>query len=219
MKWLYLVSAALIFIKIFLIPHNSDFVNSLPNISFIIEESGVPNAVTGIIFQNRLYDTLFEVLVFSLAILGAKFILTKEKPLQHVRHVTDEPTKILVRLGATITALVSFELSIRGHLSPGGGFAAGVAGGTAVCLMLITSIETISIYYDRNKIALVEKISVITIILLSTLLLSGIDLPKGEMGTLFSGGLIPVLNSMVGLKVMLGSWALVRVFVYYRGLL
>ena len=30
----------------------------------ISRESGVPNAVSGIIFRNRLYDPLFEVVVF-----------------------------------------------------------------------------------------------------------------------------------------------------------
>ena len=46
----------------------------------IVQDSGVPNAVAGIIFRNRLYDTIFEVIVFTIAIMGAKFLMANETP-------------------------------------------------------------------------------------------------------------------------------------------
>ncbi|MFN4795100.1 MAG: cation:proton antiporter, partial [Pseudanabaena sp.] len=48
---------------------------------------------------------------------------------------------------------------------------------------------------------------------------SGIDLPHGQMGELISGGMIPILNILVAIKVALGSWSAVLVFIRYRGLL
>ena len=110
-------------------------------------------------------------------------------------------------MGATITALVSFELAIRGHLSPGGGFAAGVAGGTAIGLIAITSSsEWMEGIYHKWNAATWEKISVLIFIVLAVITLIGIELPHGQLGTLFSGGIIPILNILVAIKVALGSW-------------
>jgi multicomponent Na+:H+ antiporter subunit B len=127
---------------------------------------------------------------------------------------------VLARLGATIAALVSIELAIRGHLSPGGGFAAGVAGGTAIGLVAITSSpEWMQAIYQRWRAATLEKISVLIFIVLAVITLVGIELPHGELGALASGGVIPLLNILVAVKVALGSWAVILLFIRYRGLL
>ncbi|MEO0374228.1 MAG: MnhB domain-containing protein, partial [Cyanobacteria bacterium P01_A01_bin.17] len=133
---------------------------------------------------------------------------------------TDHPSIVLARLGATIAALVGIELAIRGHLSPGGGFAAGVAGGTAIGLVAITSSSTwMEAIYQRWQAATWEKVSVLVFIVLAVLTLIGIELPQGQLGRLFSGGWIPVLNILVAVKVALGSWAAILIFIRYRGLL
>ncbi|NJL02825.1 MAG: cation:proton antiporter [Spirulinaceae cyanobacterium RM2_2_10] len=189
-------------------------------VAAIAADSGVPNAVSGIIFRNRLYDTIFEVVVFTLAIVGAKFLLANEQPLATVRQFSDQPSIVLARLGATIAALVCIELAIRGHLSPGGGFAAGVAGGTAIGLVAITSPATLmqSIYL-RWRASMFEKLSVLIFIVIAAITLVGQELPQGEFGALLSGGFIPLLNALVALKVALGSWAVILIFIRYRGLL
>ena len=185
-----------------------------------MEDSGVPNAVSGIIFRNRLYDTILEVVVFTIAILGCNFLLANENPFCAVYHFSDRPSIILARLGATISALVGLELAIRGHLSPGGGFAAGVAAGTAIGLVAITSSpEWMQAIYKRWHAAKLEKISVLIFIILAAITLSGWELPHGELGTLFSGGVLPLLNFLVAIKVALGSWAVILLFIHYRGLL
>ena len=126
----------------------------------------------------------------------------------------------MARLGATISAIVAIELAIRGHLSPGGGFAAGVAGGTAIGLIAITSSSLwMEAIYQKWNAATLEKISVLIFIVLAVITLIGIELPHGELGTLFSGGMIPVLNILVAIKVALGSWAVILLFIRYRGLL
>jgi multicomponent Na+:H+ antiporter subunit B len=219
MKWVYVVAGIALFVKMLLIP-NPEPEFSMSIVEAVVRDSGVPNAVSGIIFRNRLYDTIFEVVVFTIAILGASFMLANERPFCAISHFTDRPSIILARLGATISALVGIELGIRGHLSPGGGFAAGVAGGTAIGLVAITaSSEWMQGIYKRWHAAKWEKVSVLVFIVLSVITLSGWELPFGELGTLFSGGILPLLNLLVAIKVALGSWAVILVFIHYRGLL
>lgn len=220
MKWIYIAAGIALFVKMLVMPNPAAEWEEFSIVGSIVKDSGVPNAVSGIIFRNRLYDTIFEVVVFTIAILGVKFLLANEQPIETVARFSDRPSIVLARLGATIAAIVSIELAIRGHLSPGGGFAAGVAGGTAIGLIAITSSsQWMESIYKKYHAATWEKISVLVFIVLAVITLIGIELPQGELGTLFSGGIIPLLNILVALKVALGSWAVILLFIRYRGLL
>ncbi len=220
MKWVYLIAGIALFVKTLLMPNPEAQWEEFSIIESIVADSGVPNAVSGIIFRNRLYDTIFEVVVFTIAILGVRFLLANEKPTKKVYQFSDRPSIILARLGSTIAALVSIELAIRGHLSPGGGFAAGVAGGTAIGLIAITSSsEWMEEIYKKWNAATWEKVSVLIFIILAVITLIGWELPQGELGNLVSGGVIPILNILVAIKVALGSWAVILLFIRYRGLL
>lgn len=220
MIWVYIAAGIALYIKMLVMPSVADEVVDVAIVEAVVQDSGVPNAVSGIIFRNRLYDTIFEVVVFTLSIMGCRFLLANEAPSRKIRHVTDHPSVVMARLGAIIAAIVSIELAIRGHLSPGGGFAAGVAGGTAIGLAAITSSsELMESIYQRWHAATWEKVSVLIFILLAALTLIGVELPSGELGGLVSGGVIPLLNVLVAIKVALGSWAVILLFIRYRGLL
>jgi multicomponent Na+:H+ antiporter subunit B len=219
MKWIYLIAGIAFYLKMLFLSNPSP---TLPFsiVDAVAQDSGVPNVVSGIILHNRLYDTIFEVIVFTIAIMGCNFLLSNERPLGQVYQFPDQSSVLLARLGATISALVGIELAIRGHLSPGGGFAAGVAGGTAIGLIAMTSSpEWMQGIYQRWHAAIWEKISVLVFVLLSMMTLAGVELPHGEMGALISGGIVPILNILVAVKVALGSWAVVLIFIRYRGLL
>ena len=219
MKWVYIAAGIAFLVKMLIIPNPAAAEGNFHHIAAIVQDTSVPNAVSGIIFRNRLYDTIFEVVVFTIAILGVRFLLANEKPKEMVFQFKDEPSIVLARLGATIAALVSIELAIRGHLSPGGGFAAGVAGGTAIGLVAITSSSKLmEEIYKVSNAATWEKISVLVFIVLAVFTLIGWQLPQGALGTLFSGGVIPLLNILVAIKVALGSWAVLQLFIRYRGL-
>lgn len=220
MKWVYVIAGFALFVKMLVLPNPVADWEEMAIVESIVAESGVSNAVSGIIFRNRLYDTIFEVVVFTIAILGVRFLLANEQPTETVYQFSDHPSIVLARLGATIAALVSIELAIRGHLSPGGGFAAGVAGGTAIGLIAITSnSEWMAAVYQKWNAATLEKVSVLIFIGLAVFTLVGWELPQGQLGTLFSGGMIPLLNILVAVKVALGSWAAILLFIRYRGLL
>jgi len=219
MRCLYLAACIAFFIKMIWIINPAP-IAPVAIVEAIVQDSGVPNAVSAIIFRNRLYDTIFEVTVFTIAIMGVHFLLANERPSQKIHQFTDQPSIVLARLGATIAALVSIELAIRGHLSPGGGFAAGVAGGTSIGLVAITSSpEWLQGIYQRWRVATWEKISVLIFIGLAVLTLVGVELPHGELGALVSGGMMPLFNILVAFKVALGSWAAILLFIRYRGLL
>ena len=219
MKWVYLIAGVLFFFKMLFLANPSPALD-FSIVETVVKESGLPNAVSAIILRNRLYDTIFEVIVFTIAIMGASFSLATERPAEKIYQFTDPSSIILARLGSTIAALVGIELAIRGHLSPGGGFAAGVAGGTAIGLVAMTSSpEWMQSVYQKWNAAVWEKISVLVFIVLSVITLAGYELPFGEMGALVSGGIVPILNILVAVKVALGSWAVVLIFIRYRGLL
>ncbi|MEL6128659.1 MAG: Na(+)/H(+) antiporter subunit B [Cyanobacteria bacterium J06656_5] len=220
MKWIYLAAGIALYIKMLVFPNLAAELATVDIVEIISQESGVSNTVSGIIFRNRLYDTIFEVVVFTLSIMGVRFLLSDEQPSCNIHQFTDHPSIVLAQLGATIAALIGIELAIRGHLSPGGGFAAGVAGGTAIGLVAITtSTQRMESIYKRWHAATLEKVSVLIFIILAVVSLIGLQLPYGTPGTLMSGGWIPMLNILVALKVTLGSWAAILIFIRHRGLL
>lgn len=191
-----------------------------PLLRALAEQSGVPNVVSGVILQTRLYDTIAEVVAFSLASLGVDWLLRSVPPSREVRGVEDPVSVALCRLGATVAALVAVELALRGHLSPGGGFASGVAGGTAMGLLVLSgSASQTEAFYARWAIARWEKGAVLGFLVLAFLSLAGIVLPLGPFGSVASGGWIVPLNILMALKVTLGSWAIVQKFVRSQGLL
>ncbi|HAC62368.1 MAG TPA: cation:proton antiporter, partial [Cyanothece sp. UBA12306] len=118
MKWVYLAAGMALFVKILIMPNPAAEWEEVSIVDTIVADTGVPNAVSGIIFRNRVYDTIFEVVVFTIAVLGVGFLLANETPTETVYQFSDRPSIILARLGATISAIVSIELAIRGHLSP-----------------------------------------------------------------------------------------------------
>ena len=217
--WIYLLAA----IALFAAPLQSAL-PSVDGITTSIEtirlQTGVPNLVSGVILQTRLFDTVAEVVVFTLAASGVRLVLSGEPERLRVRGMVDAPSRVLCEVGSTVAALIAVELALRGHLSPGGGFAAGVAGGTAIGLLLISGgAERYEEIYLRWRADWLEKVAVVMFILIAAASLAGLELPQGRFGALFSGGWIPLLNALVAIKVTLGSWAMIQRLVRHRGLL
>jgi multicomponent Na+:H+ antiporter subunit B len=186
----------------------------------LLQAGAVPNLVSAVILHTRLYDTVAEVVVFTLASVGVRWILSGEPLQPRIRGLQDAPSVVLCQLGSTVCALVAVELALRGHLSPGGGFAAGVAGGTAIGLLLISgSVRLADRFYQRYRADLWEKGAVLIFLLVALLSLVGVAPGGGRFGAIDSGGWIPLLNGLVAVKVTLGSWAMVQLLVRYRGLL
>ena len=103
----------------------------------LVPVGGVPNVVTPIILDLRLYDTVGEVIVFTLASLGVHALIRERRSTEESSTAEDLAVTMQFRIAAVLNGLIAVELALRGHLSPGGGFAAGVAGGTAIALVLL----------------------------------------------------------------------------------
>lgn len=195
-------------------------IDAAPLINALAAQTGAANVVSGVILHSRLYDTLAEVVVFSLATLGVSWMLREQPRQKALAALGDPAVVVLCRLGATTAALVAVELAIRGHLSPGGGFAAGVAGGTAIGLLLISgSVREVERFHRHWRLDLAEKASVLAFLALGLVSLEGLGLPGGRFATSWSGGWIPLLNVVMAVKVTLGAWSMVQAFVRVRGLI
>ena len=219
MKPFYLIAAAILCLAPLLAAGVSS-VDSVQLIRLLVSQSGIPNTVSAVILQARLYDTIGEVVVFTLASLGVRWLLSDSSPEQSIEALSDPATVVLCRLGATVAAMVAVELALRGHLTPGGGFAAGVAGGTAFGLVVISgSARLADRFYSKVHADLWEKLAVLAFIVVALLSFEGIVPVSGRFGTVESGGWIPLLNVLMAIKVTLGSWTMVQLFVRYRGLL
>ena len=101
--------------------------------------------------------------------------------------------------------LLGAYVFINGHLTPGGGFQGGAIIASAILLMLLTDPLR---HFSHRLISLLESISGLFFIGIGVLgiffaggFLDNRILPIGELGSLFSAGVIPIIYSFIGLKV------------------
>lgn len=193
----------------------------------ILEKNGSVNMVAAIILDYRLFDTFFEVLVFTLAITGVSYYVQK---LPEEKELVSEKSSIVIDIITPIffqiIILVSLYIAIAGHLGPGGGFAAGVILATGLIgVTFVKPMEDIEKIFIKSKI---EKYKIIVPFLIAIYGLLGIfwgdsfftNIPLyGEPGKLLSGGGIMLLNMLIGFEVFAGSWTILYKFIKHRGML
>ena len=99
----------------------------------------------------------------------------------------------------------------HGHLSPGGGFQGGVILGSAIVLLgLVDGVHNAEKRFHENVLSLTKNIGMIVFILLGFAgMFMGYSflsdfLPRGEIGTVPSTGLILLLNLTIGFMVGTG---------------
>ena len=170
---------------------------------------GAANIVTAIIVTYRGLDTLGEVTVLFLtaAIIGLVLARGNQpgSSLQRQLPASGELLTTGSRLLIPLILLLGAHVFINGHLTPGGGFQGGAIIASASLLLLLTDPLH---RFSHRLISVVESISGLFFVSLGVLgvLLAGgfLDnrvLPTGELGAIFSAGLIPIIYTFVGLKV------------------
>lgn len=187
---------------------------------------GAANLVTSVVVTYRGLDTLGEVTVLFAAAAGVSLAFSRMRregdnsdeergpsgaPVAHdsPRLPGDRPPSELVETGAGLLLPLIFLFGIfifvNGHLTPGGGFQGGVviAGGVLLTFLAGTLKEL-----SHGALSALETVAgagYVAVGLLGVWLAAGfLDprwLPAGEIGTLFSAGAIPVIYSLVGIKV------------------
>jgi multicomponent Na+:H+ antiporter subunit B len=169
---------------------------------------GAANIVTAIIVTYRGLDTLGEVTVLFLSAAVVGLVLAsgcrREKTQQQLTPVGElltTGTQLLVPL----IMLLGVYIFINGHLTPGGGFQGGAVIASGVLLTLLADPAR---HFSHRLIATIESFAGIFYIgigILGLILAGGfLDnrlLPTGELGHLFSAGTIPLIYSLIGLKV------------------
>ena len=175
------------------------------------------NSVTSVVTYFRGLDTLGEVTILFLSIFGISLGLEGYKEKLNIFAYENNLLKIAVDILFPLIILFGFYVIIHGHLSPGGGFQGGVIIASAFLLMFLAKNNDFSL--NHKIITLAESMSGAGFILLGVLGLLFTDrffgnfLALGNMGDLFSGGIIPLIYIFVGIKVSAEITALVEYFI------
>lgn len=166
------------------------------------------NLVTSIIVTYRGLDTLGEVAVLFAATAAVGLLLKKSGKDSELGYPSRKASEILETGGGLLFPLIivfGAYIFLHGHLTPGGGFQGGVVIATGFLLLLLSGrMEK----FNHMVMALVESLSGFAYVAVAVagMILAGgfLDprfLPSGEFGRLFSAGAIPVIYSLIGLKV------------------
>jgi multicomponent Na+:H+ antiporter subunit B len=106
---------------------------------------------------------------------------------------------------APLFLLFGVYIFTHGHLTPGGGFQGGVVVASALLLAFLGRTVSSVRHGLLHTLEMLAGAGYVAIGLLGVWLAAGfLDprfLPAGEMGSLFSAGAIPVIYTLVGIKV------------------
>lgn len=174
------------------------------------QDLGAPNVVTGILITFRGFDTLGEVAVLFM-VAASVGILLGRKPDEKPREADSErraPSE-LVRNGAEIILPLIFLFGayviMNGHLSAGGGFQGGAVVASGVVLLML-AVPASRLHHGFLSVTeslagvLYVSIGILGLVFAGGFLDSHI-LPPGDFGTLFSAGAIPLISTLLGIKV------------------
>ena len=166
---------------------------------------GVANAVTTVVVYFRGFDTLGEIAVLFIASLGIGLMLHSNTQCE-IKAESNFMLKTASKILFPIIMLFGIYVMIYGHLSPGGGFQGGVIIASGVLLLLISDK---SFEVPHGLIVALETFAGVSYVLIGLIGLLVLDkflgnfLPSdiSDMGLLFSGGIIPIIYIIVGIKV------------------
>jgi len=174
-----------------------------------LPELNSPNVVTAVVVTYRGIDTLGEVSVLFLAAAAISLLLRVmgrgEKDDRPPRRPSSEILMTGTDLLVPVIVFFGVYIFLNGHLSPGGGFQGGAVIASAVLLLFLAYPD----YRLRHGIlSAVESLSGATYVvigILGVLLAAGfLDariMALGQTGRMLSAGAIPLIYTVVGLKV------------------
>ena len=165
-------------------------------------ESGSANIVTSIVVNYRGFDTLGEVTILFISILGLGMLLHDNK-----RKYWTKPS-LIVRTGSRFLfpfiILFGVYIFVHGHLTPGGGFPGGTVIASGVLLLILGTKDF------KNKLTMTKIIESLAGLAFAGIGLIGLFtkgsfltnfLPSGTIGLLVSSGITALIYIAVGIKV------------------
>jgi len=184
----------------------------------MLDERQVTNAVTGVTFDLRGFDTLGEELILFVAALGAAVLLRAQRSEEAVERAAEaderrgpQTSSALRALGAVLVGpmlLLGIYVVVHGALTPGGGFQGGVI--LAGALLLVYAAGQVAAVQRVRPVSLVEVADAVGAASYTLIAVAGLVfgvavmdnvLPFGTAGSLLSGGIVPVLSVAVGVEV------------------
>jgi multicomponent Na+:H+ antiporter subunit B len=181
------------------------------------------NVVGSVTYDQRGIDTLIEETIMLASVVGAAALLRPAKD-EEERRVPDTgsilpSTQLVGYLLLPITLLVGIDLAAHGHVTPGGGFQAGVVMATAVHLLYVAGsfraverIRPLAIHQLLEGIGAAGFVCLGLAGLVSSSAFLGNVLDTGTFAQLFSGGTVPVLNGIVAVEIAASVVVLVGSF-------
>ncbi len=171
-------------------------------------ELGAMNIVTAIVVTYRGLDTLGEVTVLLLAASGVALLLRKKENLDEEASEA-RPASEFIHTGARyltpVIIMFGAYIFLNGHLSPGGGFQGGAVVASAILMMFLAFPEYKLKHGFLEFIESFSGFGYVIVGLLGMYLAGGfLDnrfLPLGDFGKLLSAGAIPIIYTVIGLKV------------------
>jgi multicomponent Na+:H+ antiporter subunit B len=183
-------------------------------------EVGATNAVTAVVVTYRGLDTLGEVTVLFTATAGVGFVMTRRRRREELAvregravgasagNASQGPSEILQtasRFLAPILFLFGTYIFVHGHLTPGGGFQGGVILAAAVVLRVFGAPDRRLAHGTMTVLESLSGAAYVALGVLGLVLAGGfLDptyLPPGSLGSLLSAGAVPLIYSVVGIKV------------------
>ncbi len=184
----------------------------------MLDERHVANAVTGVTFDLRGFDTLGEELILFVAALGATVLLRAQRSERASEEAAAAEERrgpgtadALRALGAVLVGpvlLLGIYVVVHGALTPGGGFQGGVL--LAGALLLVYAAGQVAAVRRVRPVSLVEVTDAVGAAAYMLVAIAGLVfgvaamdnvLPLGTTGSLLSGGTVPVLSVAVGVEV------------------
>lgn len=175
------------------------------------QELGAQNIVTAIIVTYRGLDTLGEVAVLFIAATGIAVLLRRKEKKEDKKAISKRPSSEILMTGSTLLApmviIFGIYIFLNGHLSPGGGFQGGAVIASAIMLLFLADTKY---RINHSVFGWIESLSGFSYVVIGVLGLFMIGaenfldnriLPMGEFGKILSAGAIPVIYTLVGLKV------------------
>jgi multicomponent Na+:H+ antiporter subunit B len=219
MKRVFAISAVLIFAAIFtgLVGGYSERQTRSPLAEYYLtqvpRELGAPNVVTGILITYRGFDTLGEVAVLFMVAASVGVLLASKSgenaPVTNAARIDESEPSELVRTGAEVIMPLIFLFGayviMNGHLSAGGGFQGGAVIASGVMLLMLASPAT---QLHHGFLSVTESLAGVLYVAIGILGIAFADgfldshiLPIGTFGTLLSAGAIPLISTLLGIKV------------------
>jgi len=183
-----------------------------------VEQTHVTNLVSPVVFEYRGVDTLGEEFILFAAVAGCAILLRAtrgERTVEDAARLADDQADAVARpvraLGAAAvapTVVLGAYIVAHGHLTPGGGFQGGIVlSGAAVLVYVAGQYVSAHRVGPEARLELAEAVGAVgfALIALGGLIAGGAALEsflgRGEVGDLFSGGIIPLANVAVGIEV------------------